>query len=65
VLGVFRTRTRGKKICPKARVRQRLSKIVPWLSATRINAITGMLGFLLICIGVQFAATGIKGFIAT
>jgi multiple antibiotic resistance protein len=38
-------------------------KIVPWLGAARIDAVTRMLGFLLICIGVQFAAKGIKGFV--
>jgi len=37
--------------------------IVKRMGATRIDVMTKMLGFLLITIGVQFAAAGVKGFI--
>ena len=38
--------------------------IIPWLGAARIDAMTRMFGFLLICIGVQFALNGVKAVIA-
>lgn len=38
-------------------------KIVKFLGTTRIDAVTKILGFLLISIGVQFAAGGVQGFI--
>lgn len=37
--------------------------MVKRLGTARIDAMTKMLGFLLICIGVQFAAGGIRGFV--
>jgi multiple antibiotic resistance protein len=37
--------------------------MVSRLGAARIDVITRMLGFLLICLGVQFAAGGIRGFL--
>jgi len=36
--------------------------MVKYLGATRIDAMTKMFGFLLICIGVQFSAGGVMGF---
>ncbi len=38
-------------------------KMVKRLGAARIDVMTRMLGFLLICIGVEFAAGGVAGFI--
>jgi multiple antibiotic resistance protein len=40
-------------------------RIVPLLGKARIDALTRMLGFLLICIGVQFAANGTRAFITS
>ena len=36
--------------------------VVPYLGSARIDAITKILGFILICIGVQFLGNGIKEF---
>ena len=38
------------------------TKIIKILGPTGIDALTRIMGFILICIGVEFAASGIKGF---
>ena len=39
------------------------SKITKFLGPTGIDAMTRIMGFIIICIGVEFAVSGIKGFI--
>jgi len=38
------------------------TKIIKILGPTGIDALTRIMGFILICIGVEFTASGIKGF---
>ena len=39
------------------------TKITKFLGATGIDAMTRIMGFIIICIGVEFTVSGIKGFI--
>jgi multiple antibiotic resistance protein len=34
--------------------------VVPWLGVNGVNAITKVMGFLLLCVGVQFLVTGVE-----
>ena len=39
------------------------SRITNFLGPTGIDAMTRIMGFIIICIGVEFAVSGVKGFI--
>jgi multiple antibiotic resistance protein len=36
------------------------TRVVDFLGATGMNVITRLMGFILVCIGVQFVTTGVK-----